>query len=194
MCSKARAGHYASTSSIRNRLLFTGTTLLMASACAEQPAAVRDQSTATMGAASSQATDLPVVARFQLSLRAAGGFRPATPIQIVAEGRANLPTEGVQIRVSLPEIELSRLSAWGEGFSFEANRVLPAALSTEPRRLERGDSISGAVVVTPLAPGYYSVVATIQSVQSQPLTYEGQWTRNTAVVEAWLFVTDGEAC
>lgn len=162
--------------------------LALVTACSTEPVGVSpslNDPIASVG----QAVDMPVVDRFQLSLGVQGIIAAGAGIQVTAVGRANLPTEAVQVRVLVPELELAQSSDWGDGFSFRVNQPIPAALSTEPRRLERGDSVSGTVSVTPLVPGYYRVVATIQSLQSQAISHEGHWVRNVQVAEIWLLVT-----
>lgn len=165
--------------------------LVLLNACAEQPTAVQEPASQLPSLQPVDRTvEVEVVDRFHLVIRATGAFRPGTPIEITVDAGANLTTDAVQLRVTVPEIELAKLTSWGDGFSYETDRVLPAALATQPAHMDRGETTSETTVVTPLAPGYYRAVATINSTITQPLTHEGRWIRNSAVAEVWLLVTD----
>ena len=139
---------------------------------------------------SSDENEVMTLDRFDLTLKAEGQFRPGEPIRITAESHANLSTDDVRLSIVAPEIELAALSSWSDGFSYEVGRVLPAALSTVPERMERSATRTSSISVTPMAAGYYRVVATIRSTSPQASTHEGQWVRNTAVAEVWLLIAE----
>lgn len=128
--------------------------------------------------------------RFVVSIGASGDFRPGRPITITLAARANLRSDGAVLRMAVPEIHLAQLTSWDDDFSYEVNRVVPAAHETTVGDLPSGGSRTETVVVTPLTAGYYRVVATARPSTPVPLSLDGRWIQNVSVAEAWLLVTE----
>lgn len=169
----SQATRAASRRALRQLLYGTAIPIVLAG-CSEHPAGLLQRASPSIVSQALDGAEVGALDRFQLSIRASGAFRPGLPINVTADALVNLPTDGVQLRITVPEMELARLSSWSEGFSLRLNYGLPAMLETQPTTMGAGAGLDRTGVVTPLAPGYYRVVATIRSAVPQPLAYEGR--------------------
>jgi hypothetical protein len=100
-----------------------------------------------------------------------------------------LPTDAAELRIALPEVELAKMSGWGENFSYRSRGPLPSVVATPLRNLAAGAPVRTTASVTVPEPGYYRVIATLKANESASLFQQGMWVVNGTVTEIWLLVT-----
>jgi len=124
-----------------------------------------------------------------MELEALGELKPGAPIRLGWKVGARTDSHGVQVSLTLPEVEAARESDWGEGYRVQLDRK-PERAQTWHGDLAEGEVKSGVLVFSVPAPGYYRVsfVAKAQDEMSP----EGAETvySTSGVRRVWLFVDD----
>ena len=135
--------------------------------------------------------DFDLAPRFRIQLEVAGEISPNSPIRLTARTTGLISTQDVDIRISAPEIEAARTSAWGSGFRVPTRVSMPA-LQSSRTSLSAGASDTRTIELSVPAPGYYRVVASARAVQ-EPLRAAGKLRyEDAAHATVWLFVSESD--
>lgn len=135
-------------------------------------------------------TDIPTLDRYRIAVRTDGPIRAGTPLRIVVEGVANIPSPATEVSVTLPEVTLTNMAARPEEFSYRVGTPLLPSFRRTVSGLTRGGAVRGDFVVHVPAPGYYRVVAVMRPTVDAGHRFAGHSLRNSASEELWLLVTD----
>lgn len=165
----------------------------LAAACRDNPAspaleAGETRASVTPAEGGGRILEPEVFPAFDLELTASGSMQPGTPIRLHLKGQANLPVSSAQISIVAPDFEAAKMSGFGPEYT------LPAKGTRIPRLLERrasmaaGQKVSDAVTLTVPAPGYYRVVAAIETEADLPVNVGDKRVVRNTYREIWLRV------
>jgi hypothetical protein len=131
----------------------------------------------------------PVIDRFSIEFAARGPFRPNEPFVVTAVVTANVPTELAQLRVVMPDAEISRSRGWAPLDEVPVGVPVHAAADVS-QRLGEGDVLRRQVTLVVARPGVYLIGATARPLTTEPEEYKGQRIRDVAVREFWIVVNE----
>lgn len=94
-------------------------------------------------------------------------LKPNEPILVDVTYTANFATDQADLRITLPEVESAKLSAWDNEFKPSVGVQFPAKLEVS-RAFSQGDQISQSTAFVVEAPGIYRVHATARSGKIDP--------------------------
>ncbi|MGH7470500.1 MAG: hypothetical protein ACRENP_21350 [Longimicrobiales bacterium] len=133
--------------------------------------------------------DYVMTQRFEVALEVSGELRPNEPIELRVRTHGLMGTDNVELRISAPEVQAARATAWGSDFR------VPVGVTISPLDVSRTAIDVGATQVrqstlTIPAPGYYRVVATARALV-QPTRVRGKPQAEDAAHKVlWLWITE----
>src|SRR4051812_8486232 len=104
---------------------------------------------------STQTSEVPIVSRFALSLAASGSFKPGSPVKLVANVTALIPTAATNVSIQLPEFELAKANHWT--LEQIPQRTTIGSVLADHADLAAG-SVQRSVIVSIPVPGLYQVI------------------------------------
>ncbi|MEP6590393.1 MAG: hypothetical protein ABJC19_04335 [Gemmatimonadota bacterium] len=129
--------------------------------------------------------DLAPIEAFDLDVRITGRFEPGSPITVVASARSNIDMQAGTLRITAPELESAKRSAWDGSFRVAVGAKVAPALEV-PAGLARGQSSTISTTLTADRSGLYRVVvsAVAEGRESNP----GNSIQPAVHKELWLLV------
>ena len=129
-------------------------------------------------------TDSYFAKRFGLTVRASGSFRPGTPVSLDVELRANLATSSVDVDVSLPDLDLSRV----KGYRRRAPSGQRPSQSHWQAALAKSAVRHFTSTLSFPEPGLYQVLVRAQAANGTPDIAGPDLLQNTSAVSTWLWI------
>lgn len=139
----------------------------------------------TQSATDSEIFDLEVLPQFDVQLNGTGQLKPGT-IHLNATITGNLEAPSFEFRVTVPDLEITRVNNWTAQREWLEHSVPPVV--AEHRSVGHGQSLIEPVVLQIPVSGYYRVIVTATA--DPPVGAHDQVVQNGVEEDFWLWVSN----